>query len=433
MGLGKTIQALALLASRLASRRAKQRKPSIVVVPRSLMFNWQAEAARFTPGLELFAYLGPSRAEQLGQLGAGQVLLTTYGTLRRDIAKLATIEFDYAILDESQAIKNPRSQSAKACRLLRAEHRLAMSGTPVENHLGELASLLEFLNPGLVGSVDALQALVQSHPPDKPSLNLLSRALRPFILRRTKSEVLDELPPKTEQVLWVELEHKQRRRYDELRDHYRANLSERLEDTGLKSSTVQLLQALLRLRQAACHPGLLEGEYAHGSSAKLDVLLDNVRGLVQTGHKAIVFSQFTSLLGIVRQQLERHELGYAYLDGQTRKRQIPVQRFQTDPDCGVFLISLKAGGQGLNLTAGDYVFLLDPWWNPAVEAQAIDRAHRIGQHRPVFAYRLIAKDTVEEKVLQLQQTKRELADALFGDTKSFVGALTREDVATLLS
>ena len=361
------------------------------------------------------------------------LVITTYGTMQRDIVKLKDIRFDYAILDESQAIKNAHSQRAKACRLLKADHRLAMTGTPVENHLGELWSLLEFLNPGMLGTASVFQDISKKVSGDDEGLSLLRRALGPFLLRRTKQQVLTELPQKTEQTLHCDLEGKQRKRYDELRTYYRAALSERIAKTGMAKAKIHVLEALLRLRQAAIHPGLIDKDAADESSAKLDVLMEQLREIIDEGHKALVFSQFTSFLAIVRNRLDQEKLVYEYLDGRTRQRQEHVERFQNDPDCPLFLISLKAGGQGLNLTAADYVFILDPWWNPAVEAQAIDRAHRIGQERHVFAYRLIARDTVEEKIVELQRTKRDLADAIISADGNVLSRLTSEDLELLLS
>jgi SNF2 family DNA or RNA helicase len=319
-------------------------------------------------------------------------------------------------------------------RLLKGRHRLALSGTPIENHLGELWSLFEFLNPGLLGTAAAFKAAGIGRPQAEPEdVAVLSRAVRPFILRRTKEQVAPELPERSEQTIQCELEGNQRRLYEQLRTHYRQTLLERISKTGMNKSRFQVLEALLRLRQAACHPGLVDGGRRSDPAAKLEVLVPRLAEVVAEGHKALVFSQFTSFLALVRERLDAEGIVYEYLDGQTRDREAHVRRFQEDPDCPVFLISLKAGGLGLNLTAAEYVFLLDPWWNPAVEAQAIDRAHRIGQVRHVFAYRLLAKDTVEEKVAELQQTKRDLADAILSDDAGSIGDLKGEDVEWLLS
>ena len=434
MGLGKTVQVLALLQSRKDHRSGDQHRPSLAIVPKSLVFNWSDEASRFCPQLRVLNYTGASRKEDLENIHQADLVLTTYGTLRRDIVELKEYEFDYVILDEAQAIKNHQSQAAKACRLLRGEHRLAMSGTPIENHLGELWSLFEFLNPGMLGSSSAFQVLSrEARKGDQDSLQLLSQALRPFILRRTKEQVLDDLPEKVEKTLSCELTGTQRKQYDELRSYYRAHLNKEIKKNGLNKSKFHVLEALLRLRQAACHPGLIDEAKVDDISAKQEMLLEQIHNVIAEGHKALVFSQFTSLLAIMRRQLDKDEIIYEYLDGKTRKRESAVKRFQSDPDCKLFLISLKAGGHGLNLTAADYVFILDPWWNPAVEAQAIDRAHRIGQKRKVFAYRLICRDTVEEKIVRLQNEKRELADAIVGANESMMRSLSADDLQILLS
>jgi superfamily II DNA or RNA helicase len=433
MGVGKTAQVLALLETRRQLRESGENAgPSLVVVPRSLIFNWKEEAARFTPKLRVLDYSGSERNGD--DFTAYDMVLSTYGTLRRDALRLKDIEFDYIVLDEAQAVKNAATESAKAVRLLRGSHRLALSGTPVENHLGELFSLFEFLNPGMLGTAGIFKlGGAGMRNPDEDTRRLLGQALRPFILRRTKEQVAHELPPKTEQTIHCEMEPGQRKLYNELRQHYRDALLKRIQTEGLAKSKIQVLEALLRLRQAACHPGLIDQKRSEESSAKLDVLLAQLREVLAEGHKALVFSQFTSLLKILRDRLSREGITYEYLDGRTRHRQACVERFQNDEKCLLFLISLKAGGLGLNLTAAEYVFLLDPWWNPAVEAQAMDRAHRIGQTRQVFAYRLIARDTVEEKVLELQKTKRDLAAAIIGADNSLIRNLRSEDLELLLS
>jgi SNF2 family DNA or RNA helicase len=433
MGVGKTAQVLALLETRRELRAAGEvKRPSLVVVPKSLVFNWKEEAARFTPQLRLHDYTGLAR--EAAGFDSYDVILTTYGTLRRDALRLKDVEFDYIVLDEAQAVKNAATESSKAVRLLRGDYRLALSGTPVENHLGELWTLSEFLNPGMLGAASVFKlAGGVSRTINEDTRKLLAHALRPFILRRTKEQVARELPPKTEQTIYCEMEPAQRKLYNELREHYRASLLGRVATEGLAKSKIQVLEALLRLRQAACHPGLLDPKRIEEPSAKLDTLLAQLDEVLDGGHKALVFSQFTSLLSIVRARLDANGTTYEYLDGATNNRQACVHRFQNDPDCRLFLISLKAGGLGLNLTAAGYVFLLDPWWNPAVEAQAVDRAHRIGQTRQVFAYRLIARDTVEEKVLELQSSKRDLAAAIINQDNSLIRSLKREDLELLLS
>lgn len=469
MGLGKTVQVLALLESRRVRRlkKGESRRPSLVVVPRSLVFNWIEEAGRFTPKLKVANYTGLDRKSVLDHIDEFDVLVTTYGSMRNDIEKLQDIEFDYAILDESQAIKNSNSQAAKACRLLNSHHRLAMTGTPIENHLGELWSLFEFLNPGMLGRSTAFKKLSKQATSDRATqtidvakesgargtgvltdkeaaqnaakknsqvqLRALANAVRPYLLRRTKKEVLSELPDKTEQTLYCELSAKQRKAYNEVRDYYRTNLLSKVKQKGLAKSKIHVLEALLRLRQAACHPGLIDPTRIPDGSAKLEILTEHLRELTAEGHKALVFSQFTSLLAIVKDELDKHNVTYEYLDGKTVNRQQKVERFQTDEDCSTFLISLKAGGSGLNLTAAEYVFILDPWWNPAVEAQAIDRSHRMGQTNQVFAYRMIARGTVEERILELQKGKRDLAEAVISANGSLISDLTADDLQLLLS
>ncbi|MEM1177103.1 MAG: DEAD/DEAH box helicase [Acidobacteriota bacterium] len=431
MGLGKTIQVLALLWRRKQLKKDGD-QPSLLIVPRSLMHNWRAEAERFTPDLKLVRYHGTDRRNLLEDVDDYDVLITTYGTMRRDVQMLRKIDFHLVVLDEAQAIKNARSQTAKAARLLNARHRLALTGTPVENHLGELWSIFEFLDPGMLGNLPSISEFAGKHHLPPEAVQSVAEALRPLILRRTKEQVLKDLPAKTEQTLICDLGAAERRRYDELRDHYRDLLSTKIESEGMGRSRAVVLEALLRLRQAACHGGLIDKRRRKQSSSKLDVLAYRLQEVLEEGDKALVFSQFTSFLGIVRKRLQKLGITYEYLDGRTRDRQAKVDRFQNDPDCPVFLISLKAGGVGLNLTAASYVFLLDPWWNPAIEAQAIDRTHRIGQEKPVFAYRLVARDTVEEKILELQKDKKALADAIVAHDKRFFKQLTNEDLQRLL-
>ncbi len=434
MGLGKTVQVLAMLQARSDLKAG----PSLVVVPRSLVFNWLQEAQRFTPDLRVLDHSGIGRVREAKHFQNFDLVVTTYGTMRRDAGYFREADFDYVILDESQAIKNASTESAKAARLLKGKHRLAMSGTPIENHLGELWSLFDFLNPGMLGGSKMLRALTgggnaKSVVSGADARATLARALRPFILRRTKAQVARDLPEKIEQTIFCELDEVQRKLYDDLRDHYRQSLMQRIAEVGINRAKIQILEALLRLRQAACHPGLIDRARSGESSAKLDTLLSQMTEVLEEGHKVLVFSQFTSMLAILRDRLDKAGQTYEYLDGKTRDRQQRVERFQNDPTCKLFLISLKAGGVGLNLTAADYVYLLDPWWNPAVESQAIDRAHRIGQQRSVFAYRLIAKGTVEEKVLELQKSKRDLADAIINADNSVVGKLNAGDLEMLLS
>jgi superfamily II DNA or RNA helicase len=432
MGLGKTVMVLAMLEARRTDP-TRTHKPSLVVMPRSLIFNWTSEAARFAPELRIMDFAHAERHGAIDAMADTDLVFITYGTLRRDIAALQHQLFDYVVLDEAQAIKNAGTATAKAVRLLRADHRLALTGTPIENHLGELYSLFEFLNPGLLGSGRVLDARRLAGSADSPGhMARLATGLRPFFLRRTKEHVTPELPSRTEETLYCELEGEQHRTYEQLRHHYRQTLLKKIDRDGLVKSRFEILEALLRLRQAACHTGLLPGRVA-GHSAKFELLLPRLGELIAEGRKALVFSQFTSLLTLLRQRLDAEKVSYEYLDGKTRDREAHVARFQDDPACSLFLLSLKAGGVGLNLTAAEYVFLLDPWWNPAVEMQAIDRTHRIGQLKPVFAYRLVARETVEERILELQSHKRALADAILDAGTAGLRGLQREDLEQLLA
>lgn len=414
MGLGKTVQVLALLESRrLDLLKEKNKLPTLVVLPKSLMPNWRAEAASFAPSMTIWSYEGkPSEREKMrhGLTGeeAPDVVLTTYGLVRQDISELSQIPFDYVILDEAQAIKNDQSQSAKSVRELTARGRLAITGTPIENGLDELYSLFHFLLPSVFGHRVIKQTLLKGN--EDVTKNILG-ALRPFILRRTKSEVLSDLPSKTESILYCEMEEDQKHFYAGLHRSYKASIGGELESEGAKAS-VHVLEAMLRLRQAACDPHLVDPHLPNSTSAKHEVLIHKLLDIKATGAKALIFSQFTSHLKLIRAKLDAHHIKSSYLDGSTNNREEAINAFKEDPECTVFLISLKAGGFGLNLTEASYVFLMDPWWNPAVEAQAIDRIHRIGQKQAVFAYRIVTRGTIEEKVLQLQQQKRLVASEL---------------------
>ena len=452
MGLGKTVQVLAWLEARRRRRpkKGEERRPSLVVVPRSLLFNWKDEAARFTPRMRVALHHGPQRKRAIEATFSADLVVTTYGTLRRDAALFEDEVFDAVVLDEAQAIKNERSQASKAVRLLDARQRVALSGTPVENRIDELWALFEFLNPGMLGTVPAFKRLLggaafetgsvadEDDPEERrrATVRAIGRAIRPFFLRRTKAEVLTDLPEKTEQVVQVELPTKQRKAYEEAAAFYRAQLlgaeAVDADDASAMPDTMSVLTALLRLRQLACHPGLVDPDRTMEPSGKLDELIPMLTEIVAEGHKAVVFSQFTTLLELVAQRLEHEDIAYEELTGRTRDRKARVERFQNDPGVPLFLISLKAGGTGLNLTAADFVFLLDPWWNPAAEAQAIDRAHRIGRTRPVHAYRLVARDTIESRVLELQESKRDLAASLMEGAASHTSQISRADLRLLL-
>ena len=428
MGLGKTIQALALLLERASAG------PALVVAPASVGYNWVNEACRFAPSLRPVLYYAElDRAGALARLGPGDVLVTSYELLVRDAAAFAKVRWGTLVLDEAQAIKNHATRRAKAVRSLQVDFRVALTGTPVENHLGELWSLFRVLFPGLLGSWEQFRerfAAPIEREKDAERQAALARALRPFLLRRTKGEVARELPPRTEVELPVALTAEERRLYDEARLSAVAELAASKAEPGQRR--FELLAALTRLRLLACHPRLYDEGWTRGSS-KLRRFQEVVADLRAEGHRALVFSQFTSHLALVREALELQEVPYLYLDGQTPQeaRARLVERFQSG-EGEVFLISLKAGGTGLNLTGADYVIHLDPWWNPAVEDQATDRAHRIGQTRPVTVYRMVSQGTIEEAILALHAQKRELSAGVLDGTQA-AGALSTEELLALIS
>ncbi len=426
MGLGKTVQVLAWIATR------KRNGPILVVAPRSVVHNWVDEARKFTPSLSVAAHVDTERAKTPEELATSDIVVTSYGTMVRDIGLLSQQSFDVAILDEAQVIKNANTVTARAARSLIATRRLALSGTPIENHLGELWSIFEFLSPGLLGTTK-FQSLIEADTrrPDPGTRSLIAAAMRPFILRRTKAEVATDLPDKQEQTILVDLGEQQRVIYDAMLTTYREALFAKVDDGGLAGSTTHILEALLRLRQAACHPALISDELAQADSAKLDALFEMIDDVAESEGKVLIFSQFTTFLELVRKRLTSLGIVPAYLDGSTKNRAAVVEKFQEDAATRLMLVSLKAGGTGLNLTAADYVFILDPWWNPAVEAQAVDRAHRIGQTRQVFAYKLVARDTIEERILDLQRDKAALADSILGGKTSQLKGMTRADLETL--
>jgi superfamily II DNA or RNA helicase len=417
MGLGKTLQTLCVLKGR-----------ALIVCPKSVVYNWADEIERFRPGMRVAIYHGTKREIDR----TAEVTLTTYAVLRLDTERLAAETWDAVVLDEAQAIKNETSQTARAAFQLKGLFRVALSGTPVENRLTELWSLMHFANPGLLGGRSDFaerysDPIAQGGNASPEAARRLRAKIRPFVLRRMKREVLPELPPRTDAVLHVELDEAERSVYDAVRVATKQALTAKLAEGG---GVIAALEALLRLRQAACHSALVPGQQADTSS-KVDRLLEALTEAAADGHKALVFSQWTSLLDKVEPHLEAAGIAFTRLDGSTRDRGEVVAKFQADNGPPVMLVSLKAGGTGLNLTAADHVFLLDPWWNPAVEDQAADRTHRIGQDRPVIVYRLVAKDTVEERILALQQRKRTLADVALGEA-DHAGGITRAELLSLL-
>lgn len=434
MGLGKTVQALAHLAIEQAEGRLD--RPALVVCPTSVVPNWRAEAARFAPGLRVLTLHGPDRARRFGEIGAHELVLTTYPLLARDHEALLAQDWHIVLLDEAQTIKNPAATASKLARSLRARQRLCLSGTPLENHLGELWSLFDFAVPGFLGDRGSFQRRYRTpieKGGDTERQALLARRVAPFMLRRTKEEVAADLPPKTEIAETVEMGDAQRAVYEGIRLAMHARVRRAIEERGLARSGIVILDALLKLRQACCDPRLLKlgtVKAARARSAKLERLMEMLPALVEEGRRVLVFSQFTSMLALIEAELAARSLSYALLTGDTTDRTGPVRRFQAG-EVPLFLVSLKAGGVGLNLTAADTVVHYDPWWNPAVEDQATDRAHRIGQDKPVFVHRLIAAGTIEEKMEALKARKQALVAGILGEAPGGALRMTQEDVDAL--
>jgi superfamily II DNA or RNA helicase len=435
MGLGKTVQALSYLEY---YKKTEGSLRALVVCPTTLIYNWENEIKKFTPSLRNAIHHGPTRLRKKEALENFDVIITTYGTLRSDIKLLSTLAFDYVILDESQAIKNPSSKVTRAAQLLQAKHRLCMSGTPLQNNTFDVYAQMNFLNPGMLGSVEFFRQefavpIDKLGEPDRKEH--LRKLLYPFILRRTKEQVARDLPEKQEMVLFCEMEKEQRDIYEAYRNDYRNQILGSIESQGIQRSQLAILQGLMKLRQICDSPAILNEQEAFPNySIKLDELARQLKEDI-SNHKALIFSQFLGMLALIRSKLEELEIPYVYFDGSTSApdREKAIQQFQQQDRVRVFLISLKAGGVGLNLTAADYVYIMDPWWNPAVEQQAIDRTHRIGQTKNIFAYRMICKDSIEDKILQLQERKRALAKDIIADDTGFVKSLTREDVEYLFS
>ncbi len=431
MGLGKTIQTLALLQS---MKEKGEQTPSLLIMPTSLLYNWEMEAARFTPDLKVFNYTGTNRIKDVAQFDGYDLILTSYGITRLDIDILKGFYFNYVILDESQTIKNPNSNISKSVKKLHSRNRLILTGTPLENSTLDLWSQMSFINPGLLGNQsffknEFLTPIEKQNDQDKT--RKLYSIIKPFILRRHKSQVATELPEKVESVKYCNMSSQQEERYEEVKSYFRNKILEEIESKGMNKSHMILLQGLTKLRQIANHPKMVDKDYL-GDAGKLDAVTRMIMSAMSENHKILVFSQFVKHLSIFSDFLKENNIDFAYLDGSTKDRHLQVERFQNDDKLKLFLISLKAGGLGLNLTKAEYVFLLDPWWNPAVEQQAIDRAHRIGQENKVFIYKFITKNTVEEKILKLQQKKVKLAADLITTEESFVKDLSKEDIELLL-
>jgi len=433
MGLGKTIQTLALL---MKFKEEGSLKKALIVVPVSTMPNWQDEAAKFTPDLKTLRHYGTGRATTELELQNEDIILVSFHTLRNDIELFSSMDFTYLILDEAQNIKNASSQIFKSVKLVNSKFRLSLTGTPIENNTMDLWSQFDFLNPGLLSSAEQYKrrfARPIEDEGDEGATELLRKIVFPFILRRKKEDVAKDLPEKEEIIQHIELGFEQRKLYSEIRQFYRDKIQDSVDDNGVAGSQMVIFEALLRLRQAANFPSMVSREYDHIISAKFELLKDLVKEIITEGHKILIFSQFVKSLKIIKEYLELNGINYSFLHGQTRNRDNEIKNFQNNEDNSVFLISLKAGGVGINLTAADYVVLFDPWWNPAIEAQAIARSHRIGQQNRVIAYKFIAKDTVEDKILEMQNRKKLLVEDVVSTESSFFKSLGKEDIVNLFS
>ncbi|MFQ5344757.1 MAG: DEAD/DEAH box helicase [Mariprofundus sp.] len=434
MGLGKTVQALAHILTE--KEQGRLQTPALVLAPTSLMHNWRREAEKFAPGLSVLVLHGPERARHFEHLAAYDLVLTTYPLLARDFEALEVQSWHMLILDEAQYIKNPRAKVSQLVRRLQALHKLCMTGTPMENHLGELWAQFDFLMPGYLHDVRGFSKLfrkpieIQGDTARQDALNV---RLRPFMLRRSKEDVALELPPKTEMIRSVEIEGPQRELYESVRLAMQKRVRDAMAMMGSGQSQIVVLDALLKMRQVCCDPRLVNGLQGEPpASAKLQMLMEMLPEMIEEGRRVLLFSQFTSMLKLIEQEVTRHNIAYVKLTGQTQDRQVPVESFQNE-EVPLFLISLKAGGVGLNLTAADTVIHFDPWWNPAAETQATDRAHRIGQDKAVFVYKLITEGTVEEKILELQERKRELASAIHQQDSGKKALWTPEELDSLFA
>jgi SNF2 family DNA or RNA helicase len=435
MGLGKTMQTLAhLLMEKNAGRTDR---PSLILAPTSVIRNWAREAAKFTPELNVLLLHGDDRQSDFRRITKHDLVVTSYPLIVRDAEILQGIEWHVVALDEAQNIKNPKSKAAQVCSSLKARQRLCITGTPMENHLGELWSLFHFLMPGLLGDAESFRDYYRTpieRDADTERQSQLSARLQPLLLRRTKSAVAKDLPPKTEIIHRIELDKEQADLYETIRAAMDQRVREAINNQGLERSQIIVLDALLKLRQVCCHPQLLKIDTAKKieTSAKTAFLMEDLLPeLIDEGHRVLIFSQFTEMLGIIEEQLNRANIRYVKLTGQTQDRETPMRQFQNG-EVPVFLISLKAGGSGLTLTAADTVIHYDPWWNPAAEAQASDRAHRIGQTKPVFIHKLICQSTIEERILDLQKTKAALIEGLLSGRSEKL-QLTQEDIQRLLT
>jgi non-specific serine/threonine protein kinase len=411
------------------------RRTSLLVVPVNTIANWESEIRRFTPDLRYLLHYGPARNREALHTDGYDFILSSYHTVRSDIGIFKKMNFNCIILDESQCIKNSNSQLFKAVRTLKSDHRLSLTGTPIENSTFELWSQMEFLNPGILGSRTEFSrrfAKPIEKYNDKSATGKLRKITYPFILRRSKEDVLRELPDKLEITLYSQMGSHQSSIYEQHRNFFQKAILHKIEEDGLERSTIEIFSALLKLRQIALFPVLADAKFASVESCKFEQMKEVVEEVLREDHKIAIFSQFVGCLDIFKEHMHKKRLSYSYIDGSVTasKRKVQIQQFQEKDDCRLFLASLKAGGVGINLTAADYVILFDPWWNPAVESQAVDRLHRIGQEKKVFAYKLVVKDTVEEKMLELQQRKKKLVRDLVTEESGFFKSLTEREIAS---
>lgn len=426
MGLGKTVQVLAFLS------QLDIKSPVIIILPTSLIFNWKKEIERFLPDTLFVVHHGPYRTKDIELLNRPQFILTTYTTLRLDFSLLSRLSYECILLDEAQAIKNAHTQTSQCIKLLHGSFRLSITGTPIENNIFELWSHFHFLIPDLLGSEETFKAEVIAGNSDPRFHKRIQKMIRPFLLRRRKEDVAKDLPEKIEQTVWVEMSEQQRLLYDEFLSGIRQQLIKKVSIDGVSKHRMEILEAIMRLRQICCHP-LLTGSEHSSDSAKLDTLLSDLETALSEGRKVLIYSQFTSMLALIAKQFKEKNWNYVYLDGHTTNREKVVAQFQENPNIPFFLISLKAGGVGLNLTAADYVFLYDPWWNNAIENQAIDRAHRIGRKDTVIAKRYIMLESIEEKMMKLKEAKHSIATALLEDDElANPTSIDTEDLFNLL-
>ena len=432
MGLGKTVQILTLL--RHLTNKKELDKPVLIIVPTTLMENWRREVKKFTPGLKVFLYRGHKKTRlKKMQDEKFNIMLTSYGLALLGIEDFSEIEFSYLIRDESQKVKNPETKTYQAIQKINCEHKIALTGTPIENSISDLWAQLNLLMPGYLGTLQTFMRRFGEEKSMDKAFEKLRHIIQPFILRRKKEEVAPELPDKNEISQVVEMTPKQKDRYKEAAALFKEKINLALADKGIKAASSLILEALTYLRQLSVHPAILDHKFPLEESGKWLILLDKIEDVVIEKHKVLIFSQYVRFLKLLKDELTKKNINFSYIDGQTRDRQEQIDEFQTNPNNRVFLLSLKTAGFGLNLTAADYVILMDPWWNPAVENQAVDRAHRIGQTKNIFVYRFICADSIEERIINIQKEKLKLSESILPEDSNLVKKLDKNDILKLLT